>query len=79
MIARIVFFAMIGWHFMGHFSALLGRTDLWDFPIKPPFCWLIGCTSFLDSFSYNLFWSIYIAGTGVAGLFAIRAHCAAAR
>ena len=67
---RIIFAAMIAWHFLGHFSALLAHanTPLGEFWIGPPWCWLVGSTSFSDAMSYNAFWSFYIALTGITGL-----------
>lgn len=69
---RTLFVLLIGWHFAGHFIGLMAGTPWFDFVIGPPWCGLLGCTSFHDPLSYNLFWSGYIAITGVVGFFSMR-------
>jgi hypothetical protein len=67
-ISRITFYVMIVWHFLGHFSHLI----FGGYWISPPYCWLFGTTSFNDWISYNLFWSGFVAATGIAGFIAMK-------
>ncbi len=70
-IAKILFALMIGWHFSGHFISLVYGGAWGDFPVKPPWAWLLGTTSFHDPIQYNLFWSAYVAVTALVGVVAM--------
>lgn len=73
---KLIFVAMMTWHLIGQLCTLVFGPEVWC-KIPAPICWLLGCTSFHDPYESSIFWSVFVAGALIVGLFAMTNPAAA--